>query len=473
MKRDFYVDIHCHPTMKPFGQSFAKGGKNGVNNPNRKRKSSAWFYNTPSRFDKILNQVLKLTKFTQSDFSTGAYGNMGVICASLYPIERSFCRNVLGKSILSDLPIDFVSGFGKHRIDAIQAFSSASYCCDLHSEYYFLKELHDKEMILTDGKRYKYKLVNSFFQIQDSLTSEESVETTAVIVTIEGAHAFGCGIDNNADFATLEKNIKGVKEWEYPPFFVTFAHHFYNELCGHAESLSSTMKILTNQKNGINTSFTKLGIETLASLLDTSNGKRIFIDIKHMSQASRDQYYQILGTEYKSERIPIIASHACVQGNVKDRHKFNPSDINLSDKDLLKIVETNGLIGIQLDERRIASDTALRYARSFTKRSKLLYHWAALVWNQLEHIAELFDSKGYFAWGNTCLGTDFDGIIDPINGYWTHEDIADLETHLLMHAHNYMKSNPSISAINKIHEEEIVTRVMCSNAMEFFKQNFI
>jgi microsomal dipeptidase-like Zn-dependent dipeptidase len=87
-------------------------------------------------------------------------------------------------------------------------------------------------------------------------------------------------------------------------------------------------------------------------------------------------------------------------------------------------------------------------------------------------MAEVLDANGYFAWGNICLGTDFDGIIDPINGYWTHEDMPDLETHLLIHAHNYMKKNPALSPKNKIHEEEIVTRVMGSNAVDFFKNHF-
>jgi microsomal dipeptidase-like Zn-dependent dipeptidase len=131
------------------------------------------------------------------------------------------------------------------------------------------------------------------------------------------------------------------------------------------------------------------------------------------------------------------------------------------------------LFGIQLDERRIGSTSLLRFARSFTKRSKVLYHWAELVWNQIQHIAELLDSQGLFAWEMMCLGTDYDGIIDPINGYWTYEDMPDLESYLLMHAHNYLKSNPPLSAINLIHEEEIVSRIMGSNAVEFFKRNFV
>jgi hypothetical protein len=106
-------------------------------------------------------------------------------------------------------------------------------------------------------------------------------------VSIEGAHSLGCGIDNNADFDSLNNSITTIKSWEYPPFFITFAHHFYNELCGQAESLTSLLKKLADQSDGLNTGFTPLGEQVLRSLLDTSNGKRILIDVKHMSQKYR------------------------------------------------------------------------------------------------------------------------------------------------------------------------------------------
>ena len=67
------------------------------------------------------------------------------------------------------------------------------------------------------------------------------------------------------------------------PWFVTFSHHFYNELCGHARSLRKIIGKLTNQEEGINTSFTPLGLEVLDILLDKNNGRRILIDVKHMS----------------------------------------------------------------------------------------------------------------------------------------------------------------------------------------------
>ena len=73
------------------------------------------------------------------------------------------------------------------------------------------------------------------------------------------------------------------------------------------------------------------------------------------------------------------------------------------------------------------SKQALRHARGHIKRRDILFSWAKLVWNQVRHIAEVLNMKGKYAWGIQALGTDFDGLIDPINGYWTAKEIDDLD----------------------------------------------
>ena len=52
---------------------------------------------------------------------------------------------------------------------------------------------------------------------------------------------------------------------------------------------------------------------------------------------------------------------------------------------------------------------------------------------------------GSLPWGIQSLGTDFDGIIDPIDGYWTAEQIDYLDDYLLMHAYNYVKEIKPLS----------------------------
>ena len=61
--------------------------------------------------------------------------------------------------------------------------------------------------------------------------------------------------------------ISKSKAWPYPPFFVTLAHHFDNGLGGHAISLSDTISKFVDQKKGLNSDITPLGIEVIKSLL--------------------------------------------------------------------------------------------------------------------------------------------------------------------------------------------------------------
>ena len=76
----------------------------------------------PSSFEKNLNRAITLTKFTQSDFTTLAKGNVKVISASLYPIEKSFVNTRIGDGLLPDGIIGFVTSLTKNRIDLFDIY---------------------------------------------------------------------------------------------------------------------------------------------------------------------------------------------------------------------------------------------------------------------------------------------------------------------------------------------------------------
>jgi hypothetical protein len=95
-----------------------------------------------------------------------------------------------------------------------------------------------------------------------------------------------------------------------------------------------------------------------------------------MSLEARKQYYDVLNNEYGSEKIPILVSHGGVTGvsyenmpvvkckcccrwtkvqyyqpdGLMGTH-FNPWSINLYDEEIKKIVDSDGLIGLNLDKR--------------------------------------------------------------------------------------------------------------------------
>lgn len=462
---DFIIDLHCHPSMKPFGRSFKTDNQH--QNARLTSPANAWFHDKPSLFDKLLNYTAQLTKFRQSDFASSRTGRVRVVVASLYPPEKGFFVGRLGTGPVADVVLDLAAGLGKQRIQAIQ--NQQDYFQDLLAEYQFLRDLDGQLVTLPSGEKARYRLCGSRADVETTLQEPGAL---AILLSIEGAHAFGCGLDSQhqpAQLATLRAHVQAVKAWAHRPLFITFAHHFYNELGGHAASLTGLVAKVADQSPGLGTGLTDLGQEVLRELLDNATGRRIFIDIKHMSRLCRQQYYQLLDAEYAGQDIPIIASHGAVAGHDADRQLFLDADINFYDDDLLRIARSGGLLGLQLDERRIGSPAVLRKARGQVLRRKILYNWAGLVWNQVRHVAELLDRHGLFAWGSLALGTDFDGIVDPINGYWTHEQLPALSDYLLMHAHNYLADSPPLAlATNRaVNEEEIVSRLMADNALAF------
>ncbi|SRX56167.1 membrane dipeptidase [Aequorivita sp. CIP111184] len=484
MKKN-YVDIHCHPSLKPYSKSFKnKPTKQNALDPNR--KNSIWHYSPPNFLEKFVNRIVTLTKFTQTDLTALAKSKTKVVVVALYPFEKHFFgKEIIGIKGVTDVLVNLAASISQSRMDYIR--SNNDYYLDLMDEYHYYKQLHNQVENI-DGVIYTYRIVRSYKDVEKNLSQEtDSKKIINIIITIEGGHSFNTGLDLNKDMASRTEvigNINAIKNWEHRPMFLTLAHHFYNELCGHARSISIGM-LKKNQDRGLNTGITDLGFDAIDLLLDNTDGKRIPIDVKHLSTSSRKAYYNLLDTKYVSEKIPIIASHgACngkrsiVEWNLRDfmGHEdwFCDIDINFYDDELIRIARSSGIFGIQLDERRIGSSKAISESKMiFPNKRKQLNKKALLVWRQVQHIAEVLDRKGLFCWGIQSIGSDFDGIVNPINGLWTAENMKDLSEELLNHAESYLSKNLiMLNDFNRINAETIVERVMHDNAMEFIKTNY-
>jgi microsomal dipeptidase-like Zn-dependent dipeptidase len=475
-----FIDLHCHPAMKPFGKSF--NATTGGNNPNRKAPNSIWHYDPPNVLDKVLNIAVSLTKFTQADFSTLAYGGTHVVIVSLYPPEKGWVIDNLGTGKPADSLKNLVMGVGQNRIDYLQRMPD--YFTDLEQEYDFYKQL-DGTVMKIEGEKCRYRIVSGFDEIEAA--TEKDVKTIFVVLTIEGANVFNTGLKVMGR-VTNEKevlnNIDKVKKWDKKLFFMGLTHHFYNEICGHAKSLTSLSKISANQSEGLDTGFTDLGKKVLKKLLDNSNGKRILIDVKHMSVKARNEYYEILKNEYANENIPLIVSHGAVNGwrsaqekVIDNQHtwgKFQEEDINFFDDEIVRVAQSGGIFGIQLDERRVGSKSEIKKTKSNMNRRDMLFYKSRLIWNQIQHIAEILDKQNLFGWGIQSVGSDFDGMINPLNGYWTAEQMYLLESNLEKHAFNYLHSPlaATLKPFNRINPGEVVDRFMHDNAFGFLQRHF-
>src|SRR5690606_27581773 len=127
-----YVDIHCHPSLKPFSKSFKyQPTKQNALDPNR--KNSIWHYSPPNFIEKFVNRLITLTKFSQTDLTAVAKSQSKVIVVALYPFEKHFFgKEILGIKGVTDVLINFAASISQSKMDYIR--SNNDYFVDLMDE---------------------------------------------------------------------------------------------------------------------------------------------------------------------------------------------------------------------------------------------------------------------------------------------------------------------------------------------------
>lgn len=470
MVRHKIADLHCHSNLKAFGYAFSGLSENGYN------RQHVWYYDPPGIFSKIVNSVIGLANFRQSDFTSLAKGSVKIALVSLYPLEKGFFIGDPWKRQLLTKLGTIACGVSTERIKQLQLH--ADYYQDLQTEYTFF-ENSCKEFEV-EGEKYSWKFANSWADIEAILDTENVI---AVVPTIEGAHVFNTGLHlfgKECNENEVLGNIDKMKQWRCPPFFITLAHNFNNGLCGHARSLER-LGGLVNQTENIDTGFTHLGLEVLRSLLSSDNGRPVYVDIKHMSLCSRKAYFELIDSDYCG-KVPVIVSHGAVTGlsmagkqNIPyKKNIFIENDINFFDEEVVSIARSNGIFALQLDASRLAAPKYLQKSLRNVFSGNGISDSAFVVWLQLQHIAEILDQHGLFSWGCVSIGSDFDGGINPLNGVWTAENLPGLADELLVHASRYLKNvNRLTLKENKtITAEEIVERFVFRNAVQFLKRHY-
>ena len=130
---------------------------------------------------------------------------------------------------------EFFSGINENLIEYV--INHTDYFSDLCMEYDFLKQKSSVDINI-DGELSNYILVKNAQEIVNAL-NDKSKYSIAIVNTIEGMHSFGSGLHYDLPISPNEylSNVITAKKWENHPLFVSYAHHFYNQLCGHCESL--------------------------------------------------------------------------------------------------------------------------------------------------------------------------------------------------------------------------------------------
>lgn len=467
MDNFWYADIHCHPNLKTYGHSFDERI-----NP----KHDMWFRKPPSPVTRIIHRLTGITKFSQANFSSMSMGKARIISLSLYPFEKGFFINPNVTPPLAAFLADWGIEIGYHRIRHLQKHTN--YFQDLLQEYDFV--LNSRQHHIIRGEAFHWQLTANWQEVETVLAMENTI---AVIITIEGAHVFNCGLGDfevEPDEKEILGNIQKVKQWQYAPLFIGLAHNFNNDLCGHARSLQRLGKLVNQEKN-IDAGLFKLGEKVIHTLLDNSTGRSIFIDLKHMSLPARRQYMQLLKSDYANRQVPLIVSHGSVTGlSYSGEHInngcydiFNTADINFFDEEIIAIAASGGLFALQMDICIQADLDKLKRNLPLLRSETPLQRSAKIIWNQLQHIAVLLDQNGSFAWGTTAIGSDFDGSINPFPGILSAEGFEPLARELVVLAGNFLAQKRMIQPENKQPDaEEIIGRFMYGNTAGFLKTYF-
>lgn len=529
-----FADLHNHPLARAFNAhrnspvEINNVDFNGWNIPPSKLKSQA--------------RGKRAFAYSQCDLARLTKAGVRLVFASLYPLEKGFVigngsanwiaelahitddaerqkeidkrvRDMGQKSSLIDLLQSSKMRMAKRRINYLQS-TDYDYFNELQKEYAFYLSKNGLETSLLKFKfeegstadiTGKYRLTRNGQEVSETLHSDP--DDIAMVLTIEGMHALGLGnpkdFGEDAGTGLLKERIRLIKGegpagWQYPVFFITFAHHFSNGLCGHAHSIPGAGKLITDQSRQMSEGFQEIGLEIARELLglnkdlkDTGS-RRVLLDVKHMSAKAREEYYtQIIkpyNKEHPERKIPIIASHVgysgcltlqeLIAGAEKERDntsrdKFLAWNINLSDDDIAEIHNSGGLIGMSFDQRVLGLEQTFLKFLKLTRRQynnihgfmRMLERVVSVPYKrQLETPARI--------WQEITIGTDYEGFIDPVDPYPTVLSFDDFQRDLERELKLWRKDSRS-ALLGNHNVEEIVEGICFRNAYEFVKRHFV
>lgn len=488
-----FADLHIHSSLKPF--LFFRN--------NDLKRGNIWYQDIPKKNERDNN----LVSYTQADFTTLIQSGIKIAFVSLYSFEQSW-TNSWKTGPFTDILIHEYTKIPTRQINYIQQ-KSYNYFKELNEEIKFLLEqIKEPHTIINDDLTYIYsaKIPKNKAEFNQFLNE---ARTLIIIPTIEGANALFSGNAQSVNyikFQELENNINLLKN-KFCPFFITLAHHFDNGLCGHAKSIFGAtnfqnfiISIFLNQKNGLENDLNPKGIKVIEKLLainEFAGEKRILIDIKHMNTLSRKHFYSIIKSynlNHQQNKIPIIASHMGYNGHpsfeslnflckadseipyTHTKRRFNEAIINLCDVDILEIFESEGLIGINLDQRIISNEEVVKEAEkkfNFNNTPELKSFWAKQIALNIISMAEVIIKANLEnkekVWNLFSLGSDFDGFINPIDAFITTNDYKELNKYLIIE----MKENEFLTKHKfGLSEEQIVEKIMYQNAENFLLKHY-
>jgi len=544
----FNIDIHCHSSSKPFMSRIGQQKHTPFETYNFEITHPIY-----QMLRKPLQQFSKIRFTTQSNFDHMYQGGVRVAMISITPIEKAFTvLNPQAASFKSQLMQTFLKEKSNYRDGFLSSYAINALTGyhvkdidDVKGKYYdvfndlFMKEMQYLSSFQNQkglNGQYSIRFPKNYQELSNNIQDDRILN---IIITLEGAHALGQfetlqtiqqGVHNthmtdSNQYALgnqLCKNLKEIRtKFPIPIFSISLCHHFWNGLAGHARSLNNLMSEIVNQEEGINSGLQTNGKMLIAEMAKTTYNQQkvspIHVDIKHMSPQSRKEYYQYRKSTPDLRQTPIICSHTgismsfetldawihYVQNNPLEKegkqyaegaYYLHEKSINLCREDLVEIYHAKGIIGIQLDEKRIMGPLALEELNKKHKagdEDQLKYVYAKTIWANIFCVIDEIKEAGVAdlrkAWDMICIGSDFDGLINHLACF---ESAAKMEA--LKYTMGYFLEEPQgiplyykdaqnqyTLSIEKMEQlkagysnHALIDKIFNQNAMQFLRDNF-
>lgn len=524
-----YFDFHIHPVLK----TQFTGDK-----VNPWESLSGYVVPPAARLCSDAEEVVQ----SQSSFKQLVLGDVRLACFALHSAERSMMAGDVEKLSQSKKPglKDFVKfcnfkQVGQYLSNAISPFSMMQ------------RELETLRNNLVDAQYGEMVIV----QKNSSLTALVSkAKSTVFVFTIEGLHPLFNHIDDfrkssDADLAKLRDelivNFEKVIQ-QVPVISINITHLQRLPICNHGYG----MQFIVNPdfipvNNALHS--------TAYNLINYFFSKNVVVDIKHMSLKSRQQFYAHYKKQ-KSPKPPIICTHAGFTGmrvgelrnsilekpwkqdgyyDVKyacykkyGNAGFNPCTINLFDEDIREVLNTNGMIGLSLDQRilgflfvpntpdpvfgRYIQEKEYISAAEYSKvndyfgffsndldsgvsdENSVLYEDInAMTPNEIKqlhlehfynhvihflHVARQLESENGKSFDSSCnclcIGSDFDGFINPINTMDSIQFMRDLKDDFITDFRLYAKKTGL--KLEQAFVESFAEKLFFTNGLSFVEK---
>ena len=108
-----------------------------------------------------------------------------------------------------------------------------------------------------------------------------------------------------------------------------------------------------------------------------------------------------------------------------------------------------------------------------SRKNNEAYFDAKSFWKQVIAIAEHAYDNGFDnPWQCIALGSDYDGIINPLDSFRDASTVEELRNNLLTHLDEYWSSNTKIPKNHKGKSNQIIHQIMYQNAFDFITKHY-